>query len=219
MIKFKDVGKWYHNNTLKALDNINIDIQSGEFVFLHGHSGSGKTTFLHLIFREIIPTKGEIFVDKVKISDLPDKKIPLLRRKIGVVFQDFKLLYNKTSFHNIYYVMRVSGTSKKDAIVKTEQILKDVGLWYKRDAYPHYLSAGEQQRLSIARALVANPSIILADEPTGNLDFENSLNVLELLKNINLKGATVIMATHNLQLLQRHNKARTIKLSEGRLES
>ena len=204
MIKFINVNKWYHNNTLKALENINIEIPAGEFVFLHGHSGSGKTTFLQLIFREIIPTRGEIYVNNENISSLADSKIPALRRNIGVVFQDFKLLYNKNSFNNIYYVMRVIGVAKKEATIKTEQILKDIGLWYKRDSFPHYLSAGEQQRLSIARALVTNPSIILADEPTGNLDFENSLKVLDLLKNINFKGATVIMATHNLQLLQRH---------------
>ncbi|HPP88595.1 MAG TPA: ATP-binding cassette domain-containing protein, partial [bacterium] len=198
----------------KALDNINIEINRGELVFLTGASGSGKTTFLQLIYRGIYPTAGEIYVENQEITELPDRKVPMIRKKIGVVFQDFKLLYKKTVFENVAYIMKIMNEKKSMINLKTENILKEVGLWYKKDYLPHTLSAGEQQRLSIARALVNNPPIILADEPTGNLDFDNALNVMELFKKLHYKAATIIIVTHNLELPKLFN-GRHIKLIDG----
>ncbi|MBP7652120.1 cell division ATP-binding protein FtsE [Candidatus Dependentiae bacterium] len=214
MIKFKNVKKWYQNGTVKAVDNISFEIQRGEFVFLTGHSGSGKTTLLKLIFKGINPDSGQIFIDNQNITSLRESKIPYLRRKIGVVFQDFKLLYNKTVYENTSYIMNVLKISKSNVKIKSEKILKELGLWYKRDVFPHMLSSGEQQRAAIARALVNEPLIILADEPTGNLDVENGKNIIELLRNLHFKGTTVIMATHNNDFTKMFN-SRIISLKDG----
>jgi len=214
MIKFKNVKKWYQNGTVKAVDNISFEIQRGEFVFLTGHSGSGKTTLLKLIFKGINPDSGQIFIDNQNITSLRESKIPYLRRKIGVVFQDFKLLYNKTVYENTSYIMNVLKISKSNVKIKSEKILKELGLWYKRDVFPHMLSSGEQQRAAIARALVNEPLIILTDEPTGNLDVENGKNIIELLRNLHFKGTTVIMATHNNDFTKMFN-SRIISLKDG----
>jgi cell division transport system ATP-binding protein len=216
MIEFYKVTKYYNKNTIKALDDISLKINKGEFLFLTGHSGSGKSTLLKLIFRGLIPNAGNVLVDNWNVGKLPISKIPYLRRKIGIVFQDFRLLYNKTVYDNISFVMQMM-TSKRDIIKqKTKKILTEVGLWYKRNYFPHNLSGGEQQRIAIARALVNDPLIILADEPTGNLDAENAENVMSLLKHINFKGTTVLVASHNIEYIKSF-KTRVISLKEGKI--
>lgn len=218
MIKFSNVKKWYQNKTVKAIDNASFEIKKGDFVFLTGHSGSGKTTLLKLIFKGTNPDSGEIFVDNENIVNIRDSKIPYLRRKIGVVFQDFKLLYNKTVYENTAYIMNALNISNSVIKLKTEKILKELGLWYKRDSFPHTLSSGEQQRAAIARALSNDPLIILADEPTGNLDIDNGKTIIDLLRNLNYKGTTIVMATHNLDFARLVNNSINIVLKQGKIE-
>lgn len=196
MIELHQVSKIYNNN-IPALVDINLKINKGDFVFLTGPSGAGKTTLLKLIFATEKPSKGEITVNGVNITRLTPSAIPYFRRKIGVVFQDFKLINSKTVFENVAFTLDIIGTKQKIIKRKVWQVLKWVGLLQKIDTYPPCLSGGEQQRVAIARAIINNPIILLADEPTGNLDPALSLEIMKLFKAINVRGTTVMIATHN----------------------
>ena len=193
-----------------------LEIDKGEFVFLTGPSGAGKTTFLKLIFREETPSQGQILVNGRNVSAIPEVKIPFLRRDIGVVFQDFKLLRRKTVFENVAFVLRVMGVAKAERKRRAFQILKQVGLHHKMNSYPLQLSGGEQQRVAIARALINEPVLLLADEPTGNLDPELAFEIMSLFQEINARGTTVLVATHDRDMITRLGK-RVINLEKGRV--
>ena len=212
MIEFKNVSKVYANGT-SALKNMNLHIKKGEFVFIVGSSGSGKSTFLKLIMHEELPSKGTIYLDGIKITK---REVPYIRRKMGIVFQDFRLIDKMTVFDNVAFAMRVTGASERDVRKRVPYILNLVELQDKANRRPAELSGGEQQRVSLARALVNNPAIIIADEPTGNIDPEMSYEIVELLTAINKRGTTVLMVTHEHDLVQRFNK-RVIEISEGRI--
>ncbi len=218
MIEFKNVSKIYKGGQVKALDNINLHIKKEEFVYLVGESGAGKTTLLKFLIREELPTEGDVIVDKESVVKMPGRKIPQLRRKVGMVFQDFKLLDKQTVAENIRFTLEVTGRSSKEIKEIVPYLLEQVGLSDRADAFPRELSTGEQQRVAIARALSHEPEILLADEPTGNLDDENSHQIIELLKQINKWGTTVVMATHDMNLVRKH-RARIIKLEGGKLIS
>jgi len=205
-------------NKINALWDVSIHIKKGEFVFLVGPTGAGKTTFLKLIYRGILPSKGQVIVDGVNLSRLKPSYVPFLRREIGVVFQDFKLLYNRSVFENVAFSLRVIGV--KNAIIKKEvnEILNIIGLSHKKKTNPHLLSGGEQQKLCIARAVVSRPLILLTDEPTGNLDPETSWEIMKLLFKINIWGTTVIMASHDKLIVDKSQK-RVIRLEQGKLVS
>jgi cell division transport system ATP-binding protein len=216
MIQFFRVFKTYPGN-IKALANISFTIQKGEFVFVTGPSGAGKTTLLKLIIRVEKPDQGEILVNKRNLSRLRNSQIPLLRREIGFIFQDFKLLNNKSVYDNIALVLRALRHNKREIPKRVRQVLKVVGLEERVLRYPPLkLSGGEQQRVAIARALANTPSIILADEPTGNLDPELTTEIMDLLEKVNTLGTTVVVATHNPGLVDQYNK-RTIPLYRGEL--
>lgn len=215
MIEFKNVTKVYEDGTI-ALKNVNIVIKKGEFVFLVGPSGSGKSTLIKLLIKEIPVTTGSIFVAGRNICNLKTARIPQLRRNIGYVFQDFKLLPNKTIFENIAFALEVIGKPAYAIRVQVPQVLKLVGLANKINSYPHQLSAGEQQRISIARAFVNRPPILLADEPTGNLDPATSDGIMKLLSRINLIGTTVVMASHDKSIVNSMRR-RVIELEEGEI--
>lgn len=215
MIEFRQVSKIYEDNTV-ALKNINLSIKKGEFLFLVGPSGSGKSTFIKLLIKEIPVTKGSIFVAGKNICNLKPSRIPQLRRNIGCVFQDFKLLPNKTAFENVAFALEVINKPRYLIKVQVSQVLKLVGLYNKKDSYPHQLSAGEQQRVSIARAFVNRPPILLADEPTGNLDPSTSEGIMRLLSRINLIGTTVIMATHDRDIVNSMRR-RVVELEDGEI--
>lgn len=200
MIEFKGVHKTYDNGT-KALRDVNIHIDKGEFVFIVGASGSGKSTFLKLIMREERPNAGEVIVNGFKLNKLRRRKVPYLRRTMGIVFQDFRLINNMTVFDNVAFAMRVIGASQREVRKRVPYILGLVGLQDKARNYPMELSGGEQQRVGLARALVNNPSMIIADEPTGNIDPEMSMEIVELLTEINRRGTTVLMVTHEHELV------------------
>lgn len=211
---FQVTKQFKHNST--ALYDISLQIDNGEFVFLTGPSGAGKTTLLKLIFLEEKPSCGQIIVLKRNLSRINESNLHQLRRQVGVVFQDFRLLKNRTIFQNIDFVLRLYGYSKKVRQAKVWHALKMVGLEKKIDAYPLELSGGEQQRIAIARAFVNTPPLILADEPTGNLDKEREEEIMGLFNRINLKGTTLIVATHNMSIINRMKK-RVICLNKGRL--
>jgi cell division transport system ATP-binding protein len=216
MIQFFRVYKTYPGN-ITALTNISFNIEKGEFVFVTGPSGAGKTTLLKLIIRAERPDEGEILVNKRNLSRLKNSQIPQLRREVGFVFQDFKLLNNKSVYDNIALVLRALGHSKRDIPKRVRQVLKVVGLEERVLKHPPLkLSGGEQQRVAIARALANTPSIILADEPTGNLDPTLTVEIMNLLEKVNNVGTTVVVATHNTNLVTQYNK-RTIPLYRGEL--
>ncbi len=215
MIEFKQVSKIYEDNTV-ALKNINLVIKKGEFLFLVGPSGSGKSTFIKLLIKEIEETEGCIFIAGRNISNLKSNRIPQLRRNIGCVFQDFKLLPNKTIFENVAFTLEVIGKPVYEIKIQVPQVLKLVGIYSKINSYPHQLSGGEQQRVSIARAFVNRPPILLADEPTGNLDPGTSEGIMKILSRINLIGTTVLMATHDRNIVNSMRR-RVVELEEGEI--
>ncbi len=214
MIQFYHVSKIYPNN-VHALTHINLHVNKGEFVFLTGPSGAGKTTLLKLIYCEESPTQGEILVNGINISRIKRSKIPYLRRNLGIVFQDFKLLKDLTVFQNVAFALEVTGVRGRELKRRTWNTLRMVGLVDKMDEMPIKLSGGEQQRVAIARALVNNPPILLADEPTGNLDPDVTLDIINLMNNFNAWGMTVVIATHNTDLVRKYSK-RVIRLNKGR---
>ena len=215
MIEFRDVSKIYQDNTA-ALKNINLVIEKGEFLFLVGPSGSGKSTFIKLVIKEIRESSGNIFIAGRNICNLKSNRIPQLRRNIGCVFQDFKLLPNKTVFENVAFALEVIGKPGYEINIQVPQVLKLVGLHTKINSYPHQLSGGEQQRVSIARAFVNRPPILLADEPTGNIDPVTSEGIMKILSRINLIGTTVLMATHDRSIVNSMRR-RVVELEEGEI--
>ncbi|MCR5648585.1 MAG: cell division ATP-binding protein FtsE [Oscillospiraceae bacterium] len=215
MIKFKEVYKTYENGT-KAIRGINLDIDDGEFVFLVGPSGSGKSTLIKLITGEICATSGLVEVNGFDMTAIKRRQMPKLRRTLGVVFQDFRLIDKKTIFENVAFAMRVVGAPSKEIKARVEYVLELVGLAGHSDSYPLELSGGEQQRVAIARALVNNPSVIIADEPTGNIDPARSLEIMRLLEQINELGTTVLVVTHEKELVNRFAK-RVVVIDSGRL--
>ncbi len=214
MIRFENVTKFYPKTDKPALDNISINVERGEFVFLVGLSGSGKSTFLRLVLREEKPTSGKIHVAGKDLGSLSNWKVPELRRQVGTVFQDFRLLPNKTVNENVAFTLHVLGFSKKEIAREVPEVLELVGLADKFDRKPGELSGGEQQRVAIARAYVSNPAILIADEPTGNLDPATSVGIMKLLDRINREGTTVVMATHDSGIVDQMRK-RVIELEAG----
>jgi len=216
MISMKNVSKVYVVDKPPALMDIDVEIAQGEFVFIVGHSGSGKSTFIKLMLREILPTTGRIVVAGQDVNAMKNWKIPYLRRNIGCVFQDFKLLPNKTSYENVAFALEVIGKSKHVISTQVPEVLRLVGLEDKMESYPDELSGGEQQRVSIARAFVNRPPLLLADEPTGNLDPATSLGIMSLLNRINKTGTTVLVATHDREMVDSMRK-RVIALENGKV--
>ena len=214
MIKFENVTKVYPKSDKPALDNISLEVEKGEFVFLVGLSGSGKSTFLRLVLREEKPTSGSIHVAGKDLKTLSNWKVPQLRRQVGTVFQDFRLLPNKTVSENVAFPLHVLGFSRKEIAREVPEVLELVGLEDKGDRKPGELSGGEQQRVAIARAYVSNPAILIADEPTGNLDPATSVGIMKLLDRINREGTTVVMATHDAGIVDQMRK-RVIELEAG----
>jgi cell division transport system ATP-binding protein len=215
MISLRGVTLTYPNG-VRALDDVDLEVAKGSFVFLVGHSGTGKSTLLKLLYREMRPTSGEVTVDNIRVDRLRRSKVPALRRNIGVVFQDFKLLSHKTVWENVAFALQVTGANTKDVKRQVPRSLDLVGLSHKSRMLPSELSGGEQQRAAIARALVNNPKILLCDEPTGNLDPSNTTEIMELLQRINLKGTTVLVATHNAAVVDRMRR-RVVRLEDGRV--
>lgn len=215
MIEFKNVTKVYGKN-IPALSNINLSIDKGEFVFLVGPSGAGKSTFIKTLLKEVDPSIGSVIVNNVDITTLKRKDVPYYRRKIGVVFQDFRLIPNLNVYENVAFAMRVVEAPMKDIRKKVPAVLSMVKLSNKHKAFPHELSGGEQQRVSLARALVNNPALIIADEPTGNLDPDTSMEIMDILNDINRAGTTILMATHAKDIVD-NMKKRVIALEKGNL--
>ena len=215
MIRLKDVEKTYENGT-EALQGISFTIEDGEFVFLVGPSGSGKSTIIKLLTGEVIPTAGRVMVNGFSMSRISDRQIPYMRRTIGVIFQDFRLIPKKTVFDNLSLAMRAVGATPRDIRTRIPYVLELVGLKGMEDRYPDELSGGEQQRVAIARALVNNPSTIVADEPTGNLDPNRSLEIMTLLERINALGTTVVVVTHERDLVNHFDK-RVIMIDHGQV--
>lgn len=216
MIEFVSVTKKYPSGAI-AIEDINLKIEAGEFVFIVGHSGAGKSTLLKLITREILPTSGKILFNGEDISKIPKNKIHVLRRRIGTVFQDFKLLLTKTVFENVAVPLEVLSTKESEVEKEVSAVLDKVGLLEKANSFPLQLAGGEIQRTSIARAIISKPQVLLADEPTGDLDPKNSLDVVKLIEKINHEDkTTVFMATHNAQIVN-HFKKRVITLEKGKI--
>ena len=215
MIRLKDVEKTYENGT-EALQGISFTIEDGEFVFLVGPSGSGKSTIIKLLTGEVIPTAGRVMVNGFSMSRISDRQIPYMRRTIGVIFQDFRLIPKKTVFDNLSLAMRAVGATPRDIRTRIPYVLELVGLKGMEDRYPDELSGGEQQRVAIARALVNNPSTIVADEPTGNLDPNRSLEIMTLLERLNALGTTVVVVTHERDLVNQFDK-RVIMIDHGQV--
>jgi len=217
LIKFVDATKIYSNGAV-GVKNITVSIEKGEFVFIIGPSGSGKSTFLKLIMHEETPTEGEVYVNGYSVHNMPRSEIPYLRRSLGVVFQDFRLLPNKTAYENVAFAMQIVEALPREIRRQVPLALGLVGLSKKAKAYPGQLSGGEQQRVVLARALVNNPAVLIADEPTGNLDPRTSLEIMELLDEINQRGTTVIVATHEKSIVDSMKK-RVITLDRGEIIS
>lgn len=215
MIEFKNVSKIYDTGT-EAVHNVNFRIDKGEFVFLVGSSGSGKSTLIKLILKEEEPTKGNIIINGKDTTFLKPKRIPFLRRSMGVVFQDFRLLPDKTVYENVAFAMYIVKATPRHIRRQVPMVLSLVGLSAKAKMYPNELSGGEQQRVALARALVNNPSMIIADEPTGNLDPDTAWEIMNLLNDINLRGTTVVMATHAKNIVDAMNK-RVIHIDQGNI--
>ena len=217
MIRLIDVYKEYDNGT-KALKGVNMRIDDGEFVFLVGPSGSGKSTVIKLITAEIAPTEGSLMVNGYNLNNISPRQVPYMRRTLGIVFQDFRLIQKKTVYENLSFAMRAIGASSRELRRRIPYVLQLVGLEQKADRYPGQLSGGEQQRVAIARALVNNPSMIIADEPTGNLDPQRSLEIMMLLERINELGTTMLVVTHEKNLVNRFDK-RVVAIENGRIIS
>ena len=217
MIEFKNVTKRYDHDVV-ALSDINVNIDKGEFVFLAGPSGSGKSTFLKLMLKEEVPSEGTVIVNGRDLSTVKEKEVPYVRRKIGCVFQDFRLLYDKTVYDNIVLALRVVDASEREIRTSVAAALKQVGLIGKEESYPNQLSGGEQQRVGLARALVTRPPLIIADEPTGNLDDETATEIMKMLYEINASGTTIIMVTHDHEIIEKSGK-RVINLEKGKIIS
>ena len=213
MIRLSDVVKEYESGTT-ALKGISLRIEDGEFVFLVGPSGSGKSTIIKLLTGEIVPTSGQIAVNGFSLTNIAERQIPLLRRSVGVIFQDFRLIEKKTVYENLSFAMRAVGSSPREIKKRIPYVLELVGLEEKTDRYPNELSGGEQQRVAIARALINNPSTIIADEPTGNLDPARSLEIMRLLERINQLGTTMVVVTHEKDLVNQFKK-RVVMLEQG----
>ena len=217
MIRLSDVVKEYESGTT-ALKGISLRIEDGEFVFLVGPSGSGKSTIIKLLTGEIVPTSGQIAVNGFSLTNIAERQIPLLRRSVGVIFQDFRLIEKKTVYENLGFAMRAVGSSPREIKKRIPYVLELVGLEGKTDRYPNELSGGEQQRVAIARALVNNPEVLLADEPTGNLDRQNAEEIMRLLEEINAQGTTVIVVTHSQEIVDSMQK-RVITMDKGMVVS
>jgi len=214
MITLKNVSKRYGN--IKALDNVNLQIGAGEMVLIVGSSGAGKSTLMRLLYREEKPSCGEINIANIDVTTLSPHKIPYLRRRMGIIFQDFKLLPDKTAFENVAYCLRALGTEEPEVQRRVIGALKLVGLFERANSFPHELSGGEQQRVGIARSIVQGPPLLIADEPTGNLDPVTSLEIFQLLERIAQRGTTVLVSTHNQKIIEKMGK-RVIVLSDGRV--
>jgi cell division transport system ATP-binding protein len=215
MIRFEKIYKKYDNGVV-ALDDIDLNITPGEFVFIVGPSGAGKSTLLKLLTKEEVPTRGNIYFQNKNITKLSRRLIPIHRRKMGVVFQDFKLLPNKTVYENVAYALEIIGTSSSDIKRRVPIVLSLVNLYERANSYPNELSGGESQRVAIARAVVNNPKLLMADEPTGNLDVDTAMEIMEIINNINSKGTTVIMATHAKNIVDEYQK-RVVKIDHGKV--
>ena len=215
MIRIEGLRKSFAGD-VDALIDVDLEIQRGEFVFVTGSSGAGKSSLLRLLLRQERPTSGRILVDGTDVGALPASKVPQLRRSMGIVFQDFKLIQRKNALQNVSYVLNVAGLSRSDQRRRAYNALRSVGLSHRLTALPRTLSGGEQQRVAIARAVVGEPSLLLADEPTGNLDPDLAVEIMRLFREINARGTTIVVATHNRDLIQRMQR-RTIVLKRGRV--
>ena len=215
MIEMMNVTKKY-NKGITAINNLSIQIKDGEFVYVVGPSGAGKSTFIKMMYREEKATKGRIRVGKYDLMKIRDRQIPYLRRYVGVVFQDFKLLQHKTVYENVAYAMEVIEKSPREIKRRVQEVLELVNLKHRVDNFPNELSGGEQQRVAIARAIVNTPGILIADEPTGNLDPDTSMEIMDILERINEQGTTIVMATHNSQIVN-EKKHRVIAIENGQI--
>ena len=213
MIEIKNLTKTYEKSS-RALKNVNITIEDGEFVFVTGRSGSGKSTLMKILLKEVDPTSGRVIVNDMDLGKMPRSYVPKYRRRLGVVFQDFRLLKDKTVYENVAFAQRVIGVSSRRIRESVPQMLKMVGLSSKYKSFPRQLSGGEQQRVAIARALINKPEVLLADEPTGNLDPQNAMEIMRLLDEINRQGTTVIVVTHSRDLVNTMQK-RVITIEKG----
>ncbi len=217
VIEFKNATKQYGNQIV--LDNVNLQIQGGDWVWLMGASGAGKTTLVHALIGAIPLTKGSIFVDSYNVTRFNNRALQEYRRKLGIVFQDYKLLPKRTAYENVAYAMEVCGYSEKQIAKRVPEVLETVGLANARHHFPHMLSGGEKQRVAIARALIHQPRLIIADEPTGNLDPKTAEGIVRLFEKLNVNGATIIFATHNHNLLPLVNGKQKIHIDGGRISS
>ncbi len=215
MLLMNQVSKIYETGSV-ALQDVNIHIEHGEFVFIVGPSGAGKSTLFKMLFREVQPTSGEIFINGTNILNLDDKEVPFLRRQLGIVFQDYRLLPDRTVYENVAFAMQVIEAPRRKINRRVLNVLELVGLGDRADAYPSQLSGGEQQRIAIARAIVNDPLLVIADEPTGNLDPETSWDIMEIFKEINNSGTTIIMATHDKDIVDAMGK-RVVAIEKGRI--
>lgn len=216
MIIFENVSMHYRRSAVPALDDVSFEIKDGEFVFLVGQSGAGKSSILRLLMRELTPKIGKVVVDEINVGKLRKRKVPTLRRKFGMVFQDFRLLPEKSVSENVAFAMQILGKTRKEIKQTVPQVLDLVGLLDKSNRRPNQLSGGEQQRVAIARALINRPSILLADEPTGNLDPDTTIDIMRLLDQINRAGTTVLMATHDASIVDQMRK-RVIQVENGKI--
>ena len=215
MITLSNVSKTYSTGAV-AMDDISLSIDKGEFVFIVGPSGAGKSTLMKMLLLEESPDKGDLIVNEQNLRELPKKKIPYLRRSMGVIFQDYRLLPDKTVYENVAFAMRIVEASRREMKQNIEKVLGLVGLKHKAKSFPAQLSGGEQQRVAIARAIVNNPVIVIADEPTGNLDPENSWEIMNIFEEINKSGTTIVMATHDKTIVDRMRR-RVIALEKGKI--